>query len=175
MGRRLPRETTITRALSEKTLGEIQGKFARGAFGEVATLCQAWVEFMKGKQIDPDAEAANVDIAALRTRARILAETEGFAIVITGTIVHENEPTRSQATINGVLTKLGEGIDTAGEVRLVAVRRDGVDFVYRGETFTRQRHSGGASGAAPKATPKGAKVAKPAATPKIAPQPPVER
>ena len=179
MGRRLPRETTITRALSEKTLGEIQAQFARGTFGEVSTLCQAWVEFMKGKRVDPDAQAANDEIAGLRTRARILGETEGFTIVITGTIVREDEPTRSQATINGVLTKVGDAVDTAGEVRVLAVRREGVDFTYKDEVFTRLRHSGGGSGVpgkvAPK-PPKGPKAPKPVATSKAAPPtPPSER
>lgn len=175
MGRRLPRETSITRALAEKTLGEIQGKFARGLYAEVATLCQAWVEFMKGKQVEPDAQASNDEIAALRTRARILAETEGFALVIGGTIVHESEPSRSQATINGVMTKVGDAADTAGEVRILAVRRDGVDFIYKGETFTRLRNSGGAAGGPAKTPPKGPKAPKAGASPKAAPQPTIER
>jgi len=161
MGRRLPRETVITRALGEKTLGEIRVQFDRGAYAEVATLGQAWVEFLKGKQIDPDAEAANAEIASLRTRARILGETEGFVITITGTIVHESEPSRSQSTINGVLLKVGEAVDTGGDIRVHAVRRDAVDFVYKGELFTRTRSASGSPSKGPaKPAPKGSKSAK---------------
>jgi hypothetical protein len=161
MGRRVPRETVVTRSLAEKTLTDARAHLERGAFSDVATLCQAWFEFLRGKQIHADAQSVIEDLGALRVRARVLAETEGLALVVTGTLVHEAQPERSIAVVNGVHIKLGEAVDVAGEVRVHAVRRDAVDFAYKGEIFTRSRGAANATpakgtkppakGAAPKA------------------------
>lgn len=163
MGRRVPRETVVTRSLAEKTLTDARGHLERGAFSDVATLCQAWFEFLRGKQVHADAQPVIEDLGALRTRARVLAETEGLALVVTGTLVHDAQPERSLAVVNGVHIKLGEAVDAAGEVRVQAVRRDAVDFAYKGEVFTRTRGQVG-----PAALPKGAKPTPKGAAPRAA-------
>jgi hypothetical protein len=142
VGHRALRDTSITRALAEKTLSDLKAHFENQRFAEVATLGTAWTEFSKGKQIDADAKPVHEAILALRTRSRTLAETEGITVAITGTIVHEREPSRSVATINGVSVQPGDAIDPAGEVRVHAIRRDGVEFVYKGEVFLRRRADG---------------------------------
>jgi hypothetical protein len=151
MGRRLPRETLVTRSLADKTLTEVRARFESGNFGEVATLCQAWFEFLKGKQFEPHAQELIEAMSVLRSRARVLAETEGFSIVISGTIVHDLDPARSGAVINGTLLRPGEAVDSAGEVRLKTVQRDGVELLYKGETFLRLRGTASRSPAVPKA------------------------
>jgi hypothetical protein len=169
MGRRSPRETVVTRALAEKAHGDARVQFERGAYAEVATLCQAWFEFLRGKQVQPEAQSVIESIAALRTRARVLAETEGLSLVVAGTLVHDAQPERSMAVVNGVHLKLGDAVDAAGEVRIHAVRRDAVDFAYKGEVFTRTR---GQATSAPKSP---TKPAPKAPAPKAPPKPKTEK
>lgn len=141
-GRRAPRQTAVTRALAEKTLSDMQKMFGNGAYGDVASTAQGWTEFLRGKQVAPDAAEALEAIAVLRGRARILAETESISVVITGTLVNDAQPARSVAVVNGKHRKPGEAIDEGGEVVVHAVRRDEVDFAYKGEIFTRRRGAG---------------------------------
>lgn len=170
VGHRAMRDTTITRALAEKTLADLTAHFDHQRFGEVATLGTAWTEFAKGKQLESEAKPIHEAILALRTRSRTLSETEGFTISITGTIVHEREPSRSMATINGVSVQPGDAVDPGGEVRVHAIRRDGVELIYKGEVFLRRRADTRATVVQPKggrgagkspAAPGGAAPAKP--------------
>lgn len=141
-GRRAPRQTAVTRALAEKTLADMKRMFDAGAFGDVASTAQGWTEYLRGKQVAPDATAAIEAIGVLRGRARILAETEAIAVQVTGTLVNDSQPARSVAVVNGKHRKPGEAIDEGGEVLVHAVYRDRVEFSYKGEVFSRPRTSG---------------------------------
>lgn len=162
LGRRVPRETTVTRSVAEKTLAELKAYFEKREFAQVAGLGSAWGEYLKGKEIEADARPVLEELTSLRGRARILAEAEGFVIVITGTLVDEQDPSRSAAMVNGVRVRIGDPIDDKKEIQVHRVFRGGVEFTYQGEVFLRDR---GHKGGAPKAPPKGG--GRPAATPAI--------
>ncbi len=158
-GRRVPRETTVTRSVAEKTLAELRALFERHAYADVGSLGSAWSEFLKGKQVESDARPLLEEIAALRTKARTLGEADAFVITISGTIVNEQEPARSMATVNGVRLRPGDPLDEKGEVVVHGIERDGVTFLYKGEVFLRQRQMGGAPAVKPGGKPAPAKPA----------------
>jgi hypothetical protein len=142
LGRRVPRETTVTRNVSEKTLLELKEHFDKREYTEVATLGSAWADYLKGKEVDGDARAVLDEISVMRGRARILAEADGFQITITGTIVDERDPARSLAMVNGARLHPGDSVDEKQEVQVHRVLRTGVEFVFQGEVFFRDRSSG---------------------------------
>jgi hypothetical protein len=142
LGRRVPRETTVTRSVSEKTLAELRAYFDKREYPEVATLGSAWADYLKGKEVDLDARPVLEEIGVLRGRARILAEADSFVIAITGTIVDEKDPARSMAMVNGTRLHPGDSVDEKKEVQVHRVLRGGVEFVFQGEVFFRDRSSG---------------------------------
>lgn len=160
-GRRVPRETTVTRNVAERTLSELQGYFDKASYTDVAALGSAWSEFLKGKQIESEARALCEEITVLRSRCRTLAEAQGFLLTVSGTIVNESQASLSMATVNGVRLKEGDPVDEKGEVVVSKIRRDGVVFTYKGEAFVRER---GLSGN-PKKALHGAPAGKPALKP----------
>lgn len=155
-GRRVPRETTVTRSVAEKTLAELHALAERHAYAELGSLGSAWSEFLKGKQIESDARPMLEEIAVLRNQARTLAEADGFVIAISGTIVNEVNPALSMATINGTRLRQGDKVDEKGDVVVHLIQRDGVQFLYKGEVFLRQRSMGPAPSGKPGARPAGA-------------------
>ncbi|MFM8385360.1 MAG: hypothetical protein ACKOCB_00875 [Planctomycetia bacterium] len=138
-GRRVAGQVEITRSLAEKTLRDMQRMFDRGDHAAVTSTAQGWDEFVKGKAVAADAGEVLEQVLRLRARAVVMAEAAEIAVSITGMIVSEDQPSRSVATINGRHRKVGEAIDEAGLVVVQAIRRDAVDFAYKGEVFTRTR------------------------------------
>jgi hypothetical protein len=149
LGRRVPRESTVTRSVAEKTLLELKAFFEQREFAQVGSLGAAWGEYLRGKQVDADARPVLDEVNALRGRARILADADGIVITITGTIVDEQDPARSMAMVNGVRLHVGDPLDDKKEVHVYRVLRGGVEFVYQGEVFFRERHTGAAKPAKP--------------------------
>ena len=143
LGRRVPRESTVTRSVAEKTHSELKAYFEKREFAQVGSLASAWSEYLKGKQVDADARPVLEEINLLRGRARILSEADGFVITITGTIVDEQDPARSMAMVNGMRLHIGEPLDDKKEVHVHRVLRGGVEFTFQGEVFFRERHTGG--------------------------------
>jgi hypothetical protein len=144
LGRRVPRETTVTRNVAEKTFSELKGYFDKHEYAEVSTLASAWADYLKGKEIDIECRPVLNEINALRGRARILAEADGIPINITGTVVDEKYPEKSLAMVNGARLHPGDPIDEKKEILVHRVLRTGVEFVYQGEVFFRDRASGAA-------------------------------
>ena len=145
LGRRVPRETTVTRSVAEKTLSELKAYFEKHEFTQVAALGSAWADYLKGKEVDVDARPVLQELLTIRGRARILSEAEGFLITVTGTVVNEADPTQSAAMVNGVRVRIGDPIDDKKEITVHRVFRGGVEFSYQGEVFQRDRaHAGGA-------------------------------
>jgi hypothetical protein len=142
LGRRVPRETTVTRSVAEKTLAELKEYFAKREYTEVATLGSAWADYLKGKEVDADARPLLAEIVTMRARARILAEAETIPISITGTIVDERDPARSMAMVNGARLHPGDPVDEKKEVQVFRVLRTGVEFKYQDEIFFRDRNTG---------------------------------
>ena len=67
---RVPRETTVTRNVAEKTLSELKGYFDKHEYAEVSTLGSAWADYLKGKEIDIECRpVAERDQRAPRPRA----------------------------------------------------------------------------------------------------------
>jgi hypothetical protein len=143
LGRRVPRESTVTRKVAENTLFELKSYFEKREFSQVGSLASAWSEYLKGKQVDSDARAVLEEISQLRGRARILAEADGFVITITGTIVDEQDASRSMAMVNGVRLHVGDSVDDKKEIHVHRVLRGGVEFLFQGEVFFRERNNGG--------------------------------
>lgn len=142
LGRRVPRETTVTKSVAEKTLAELKEYFGKLEYTEVATLGSAWADYLKSKEVDSDARPLLAEISSLRARARILAEAESIPIQITGTIVDEKDPARSMAMVNGTRLHPGDPVDEKKEVQVFRVLRTGVEFKYQDEVFFRDRSMG---------------------------------
>ena len=129
----LPRNLTVTLDVAQETKALIDEAFQRGDYAEVNSISVAWEQFLRGKAIEPAASPVIEDIKAFRHRAKTLSAFSSKAIAVTGTMVNPLEPAQSVAIIDRKVLHSGDALDTKGEVKVVAIRRDGVDFVFQGE------------------------------------------
>lgn len=161
---RPPREIEVTRGVAEGMLKEIQAAFRAGKYDEAIALCVQWALYTDGKAVVPEARDVVALIETIRSRARVLSEFESMVWRVTGTIVHPVDPKRSVALINGRSCHVGDRLADGGEVIVGEITRDGVEFLFKGETIRIERQSAG-SAAKPSSTRRGTHVgAVPAST-----------
>jgi hypothetical protein len=109
--RRPAHELIVTRALAEKTRDGARDAFERGDLTGVATLATQWETFLRGRQVEAEANPFIEDIRHYKTKAKMIVEFQGKGVRVTGTIVHESEPSRGMALVNGHVRRQGDAID----------------------------------------------------------------
>lgn len=127
----LPRELRVTESVARDTRDQIDQAFRKADYAEVTALSVAWESFVRGKEVEPAAMPVLDEILAYRRRAKALSEFHAKGIYVTATIVNP-EPATSAAAISGRVFRHGDLID-GKDVRIVGVRREGVEFEYQGE------------------------------------------
>ena len=140
-----PRELTITLAVATMTRDLIAAAFRKGDYAEVSSLSVAWEQFCRGKSVDPASQALLDEIKTFRRRSKTLAEFHQKAIHITAVILNPNQPSQSVALINGKSLRVGDALDEGGQVQVQGIARDGVQFVYMGETIVIRREDASAT------------------------------
>ncbi len=128
-----PRELRVTPGVAAQTRDAVRQAFSRGDYADVNTLCVAWEQFMRAKMVEDPALPFCTDIQAFRQRAKVLAEFQAKVIQVTGLIVTTLEPSRSVALVNGRTMKVGDSLDGKGDVVVLSIDKDGVEFGYQGE------------------------------------------
>jgi hypothetical protein len=146
--RRPPREVEITRSVAERTHAEVLELFENGQYAEVGSLTSTWNQYLRDKTVKPEAADIVELISVLRQKAKILADFQAFTIRVTGTIVDPVDPTRSVAVVNSRPLRSGDKLSAEGEVSVGRISRQGVEFVFRGETIFVPRQRGGGLGGA---------------------------
>lgn len=132
-GTRPSRELVVTRTVAEEFRRELEQDLARGAFGEMTSKGSAWVNFLRGKRIDPDARPLMEVIEGLMQKGRIHGEFQALALKVTGTIVHGEDPSRSLVVVNNRNVRVGDVLDEAGELVLESISAADVVFRFQGE------------------------------------------
>jgi hypothetical protein len=102
-------------------------------------VSSAWLTFLRDKEIDVDAAPVVEAITRLRQQAKNLSDFQALNIKVTGSIVNPEDPSRSVAVINGKPFYAGDRLVTGGEVTVRAIRRDAVEFVFRGDSIEVRR------------------------------------
>src|SRR5262245_11711557 len=131
--RDLPRELRVTASVAKEVRGQIDAAFKKGDYAEVNSLCVAWEAFVRGKDVEPSAVPLLEEMKDYRRRAKVLSQFHSMVIHVIGVMVNATDPARSAAIVNKAVLKTGESIDGKGDVKVVAIRRDGVEFAYDGE------------------------------------------
>ncbi|MBL9089259.1 MAG: hypothetical protein JNM10_19120 [Planctomycetia bacterium] len=127
----LPRELRVTASVAKDTLEQIDLAFRKGDYAEVNSLSVAWESFVRGKEIEPAATPILEEIKGYRRRARILSEFHAKTLHVTAVMVNP-EPTTSAALVSGKVFRHGDLVD-GKDIRIVGIRREGVEFEYFGE------------------------------------------
>jgi hypothetical protein len=127
----LPRELRVTVAVAKDTLEQIDLAFRKGDYAEVNSLSVAWESFVRGKDFDTAATPVLEAIKGYRRRARTLSEFHAKALLVTAVMVNP-EPTTSAALVSGKVFRHGDLVD-AKDIKIVGIRREGVEFEYFGE------------------------------------------
>lgn len=142
----LPRVLTITIAVATETRDAISRAFRDGNYAEVTTLSTQWEQFLRGKIVDDSAGPLNEEIRGYKLRSKRLSEFHAKGVHVTGVIVNVAQPAQSVALVNGEVRHIGEALDDKGEIRILSIARDGVEFGFQGETIRLGRaDSGGTS------------------------------
>ena len=120
--------------------------FRDGNYAEVTTLSTQWEQFLRGKIVDDSAGPLNEEIRGYKLRSKRLSEFHAKGVHVTGVIVNVAQPAQSVALVNGEVRHIGEALDDKGEIRILSIARDGVEFGFQGETIRLGRaDSGGTS------------------------------
>ncbi len=127
----LPRELRVTASVAKDTRDQVDLAFRKGDYAEVNSLSVAWEAFVRGKEIDPAAVPVLEEVKAYRRRSRTLSEFHAKTFHVTAVMVNP-EPTTSAALVSGKVFRHGDLVD-GKDVRIVGIRRDGVEFEYQGE------------------------------------------
>lgn len=131
----LPRELTVTASVAQKTYEQILKHFEAGEFAEVTSLTNAWETFMRGKAVESAAATWLDQIKGLNKRSKTLSAFHSKSVHVTGVMVNPIEPAQSVGLVNGKVTRVGETVDPKNEVKVGKIRREGIEFVYQGESI----------------------------------------
>lgn len=131
--RDLPRELRVTASVAKEVRGQIDAAFRKGDYAEVNSLCVAWESFVRGKEVEPAAVSMIEQMKDYRRRGKVLSEFHAKVIHVVGVMVNGDNPASSAAIVNKGVLRIGESLDGKGDVKVVAIRRDGVEFAYEGE------------------------------------------
>lgn len=134
-GARPVRDMVVTRTVADEFRRELEADLANGAYGDMTSKGSAWVNFLRGKQIEPEARALMEQIEALMQKGRIHGEFHALTLKVTGTIVHEEDAARSLAVVNNRYVRVGDVLDDGGDLTLVGISVVDVVFRYQGETI----------------------------------------
>lgn len=152
----LPKILRISVAVAAETRDAIEKAFRNADYPEVTTLSMQWEQFLRGKTVDEPASPLNEEIRGYKVRAKKLSEFHAKGVHVTGIIVNATSPAQSVALVNNEVRRVGEALDNKGEIRVLAIAKDGVDFAFQGEVIRVGRKdagpkpsSGGADGGGP--------------------------
>jgi hypothetical protein len=127
----LPREMRVTASVARDTRAQINAAFEKGDYAEVNGLSVAWESFVRGKEIEAAALPVIDEIKRFRHRGKTLSEFHSKAVHVTGVMVN-SDPAASAALVNGSVFRTGDVVD-GKDVKIVAIKRTGVDFGFQGE------------------------------------------
>jgi hypothetical protein len=131
----LPRELTITIPVAESTRDQVRRAFETGDFTEVGDLLRHWDTFLRGKALDRSVQPVLEEIKTLGKRAKTLQDFHARPIHVTGTVHNPLKPEASIALVNGKAYRPGDAIDDRGDVKVVRILSDAVEFAYQTETI----------------------------------------
>ena len=131
----LPRVLSISVAVASETRDAISRAFRDGDYAEVSTLSTQWEQFLRGKTVEDSAQTLNAEIRGYKLRSKRLSDFHSKGVHVTGVIVNANQPTQSVALVNGEVRRIGEALDNKGEIKIIAIAREGVDFSFQGEVI----------------------------------------
>jgi len=134
-GRRPQRDLVVTRTVADEFRKELAEDLQAAKYADLASKGSAWVNFLRGKQVDADARPLLAEIATLMQKGKVLAEFHALALEITGTIVHAEDPSRSLVVINGHNVRVGDILDEAGMLSVSAISSSQITFLFQGETI----------------------------------------
>jgi hypothetical protein len=143
--RRTPRDLSITVRVAQATMDEIQEAFGLGDYTEVASVGSAWAEYLRGKQVEPEARPILEAIQAVRSKAKTYGDFTALGIRVSGILVDHRDPRRSVAIINNRTFQTGDKFDDQGEILVGEITKSGVDFHYRDEVIHKEQATGPAS------------------------------
>jgi hypothetical protein len=129
----LPRELRVTVSVAKDTLDQVDLAFKKGDYAEVNSLSVAWESFVRGKDVENAALAVLDQIKDYRRRGKVLSEFHAKSLHVRGVMVN-GDPAMSAALVNKRVFRSGDLVDSK-DVRVIAIRRDGVEFGYQGETI----------------------------------------
>ena len=139
----LPRELRVTASVAKDTRDQVDVAFHKGDYAEVNSLSVAWESFVRGKDIEPAAAPILEEIKGYRRRARVLSEFHAKTLHVTAVMVNP-EPTTSAALVSGRVFRFGDLVD-GKDIKIVGIRREGVEFEYLGERVFVPREEAGAA------------------------------
>ncbi|MCC7136946.1 MAG: hypothetical protein IT460_00790 [Planctomycetes bacterium] len=139
----VPRDLRVVASVAREVRGQVDGLFRSGDYAGVNSLCVAWEAFVRGKEVEPAALPILDEIKDYRRRAKVLSEFHAKSVHVTGVMVTSDAST-SAALVNGRVVRTGEALDAKGDLKVAAIRREGVEFSYQGESvFVLREDAGG--------------------------------
>jgi hypothetical protein len=142
--RDLPRELTVTASTATMTRDLVSNAFRHADFAEVNTICTQWEQFLRGKAVEAGAQPILEEIKTYRHRSKVLAEFHQRSVHVTAVVLNPVTPTQSVALVNGKVTRVGDAVDTGGQIVVHAITREGVTFTFQGENVVLTREDAAA-------------------------------